>query len=337
MRLGRQIANDNKNSQSLIVRCHPSNLGSLGGDCYSEYTGTCPAALTTGGTPVTYHTLARPLFGFVVLLGVLTAASPAWCQSGRDPNNAIRSISALNWQRGPTEARIGSVAAITVPEAQLFLDASNTRRFLKLTGNPPRDNRYTLAADDLSWFAIFFFNDSGYVKDDEKLDAASLLRSLKEADKSGNEERQRLGMSPLYTEGWHVPPHYDNATKRLEWGVRLRTDDGDSLINYTIRILGRRGVMHAVLVSDLESLDKDIAVFKASLTGYDFSPGERYAEFRAGDRVAEYGLAALVLGGAAVVATKSGFGKALGKFAIFGLLALGSGVVAFFRKLSGKG
>ena len=61
--------------------------------------------------------------------------------------------------------------------------------------------------------------------------------------------------------------------------------------------------------------------------------GERYAEFRAGDRVAEYGLAALVLGGAAAVATKSGFLKAFGKLIVVGVMGVGAAVLAFVRRL----
>jgi len=132
--------------------------------------------------------------------------------------------------------------------------------------------------------------------------------------------------------GWHVPPHYDPLTKRLEWGMRLRTEDNDAIVNYTIRLLGRRGIVHATLVSDPEHLDRDIADFKKALTAYAFIPGETYAEYRSGDRVAEYGLAALVLGGGAAVAVKSGFGKALGKFIVAGVVGLGSAVVAFFKR-----
>jgi uncharacterized membrane-anchored protein len=282
---------------------------------------------------MSHHFLVRSILGLVIALGVVAAALPARGQAGPDREQTARELAALAWQRGPTEAKIGTVATVRVPEGQLFLDAANTRRFLELTGNPPRDHRYTLAADDLSWFAIFYFQDTGYVKDDEKLDAAELLESLKAGDERGNAERTRLGMPGLHTVGWHVAPHYDRETRRLEWGLQLRSDDGGHVVNYTIRLLGRRGVMQAILVSDPEHLDRDIAVFKQSLTGYDFVAGERYAEFRAGDRVAEYGLAALVLGGAAAVATKSGFGKALGKFVIVGLLALGSGAAAFVRRL----
>jgi uncharacterized membrane-anchored protein len=275
--------------------------------------------------------VARCVLGCAVLLSVLASSLPASSQQENNREQTMREMQALAWQRGPTEGRIGDIATLKVQQGQAFLDGPNTRRFLELNQNPPRDNHYTLLAQN--FFAVFFFEDSGYVRDDEKLDGSALLKSLQEADKPSNEERKRLGMPALYTAGWHVPPHYDPSTKRLEWGVRLRRADGQAVVNYTIRLLGRHGVMRATLVSDPESLDRDIAHFKASLTGYSFVPGARYSEFRAGDRVAEYGLAALVLGGAAAVATKTSFGKAIGKFLIFGIIALGSAVAAFFRKL----
>jgi uncharacterized membrane-anchored protein len=133
-----------------------------------------------------------------------------------------------------------------------------------------------------------------------------------------------------------VVPHYDTETHRLEWGTKLRAEDNQLVVNYTIRILGRSGVMNAVLVSDPQTLNADIQQFKSALGGFDFSPGEQYAEFRQGDRVAEYGLAALIVGGAAAAAAKSGVLKGLGKLAgvaIFGGIAA---IVALFRGLFGR-
>jgi uncharacterized membrane-anchored protein len=268
-----------------------------------------------------------------LVLDLLIGQSPVAAVPQRSDEQIKQEISGLAWQRGPVDGRIGSVASIKVGDRQAFLDGPNTRRFLELNGNPPRDERYVLVSSQ--WFAVFFFENAGYVKDDEKLDAAALLASLQQGDKASNAERERLGMTPLHTEGWHVLPHYDPTTKRLEWGVRLRGGSEErTVVNYSIRLLGRRGVMHAILVSDPESLDRDIAEFKTALGGYEFASGERYSEFRAGDRVAEYGLAALVLGGAAAVATKSGFGKAIGKFVVVGVAALGSAIVALFRRLT---
>ena len=268
-----------------------------------------------------------------LVLDLLIGQSPVAAVPQRSDEQIKQEMAGLAWQRGPVDGRIGSIASIKVGEGKAFLDGPNTRRFLELNGNPPRDERYALVGPD--WFAIFFFENTGYVKDDEKLDPAALLAALKEGDKGANAERERLGMTPLHTDGWHVPPHYDLTTKRLEWGVRLRGGSEErTVVNYSIRLLGRRGVMHAVLVSEPESLDRDIAEFKTALRDYDFTSGERYSEFRAGDRIAEYGLAALVLGGAAAVATKSGFGKAIGKFVVLGVAALGSAIVALFRRMT---
>jgi uncharacterized membrane-anchored protein len=274
----------------------------------------------------------RGVFGVVTVLALTLGPLVAAAQSPKDPDAITRELQSLAWQRGPTDGRIGGTATLKVREGEAFLDGPNTRRFLELNQNPPRDHHYTLASDNGDWFAVFYFDESGYVRDDEKLDSDALLNALKGGDERGNEERKKLGMAPLHTEGWHVPPHYDLSTKRLEWGVRLRADRGP-IINYTIRLLGRRGVMQATLVSAPGSLDRDIKDFKASLAGFDFVAGERYAEFKSGDRVAEYGLAALVLGGAAAVATKTGFGKAIGKFLIIGAVALGGAILAFFRKI----
>ena len=151
---------------------------------------------------------------------------PAVLHAQIDPNAIIQELQKLAWQRGPAEGAIGGKAKIQIPNGFAFLDERNTRRFLELMGNPPRDGHYVIAPANLDWFAVFSFDPVGYVKDDEKIDAAALLDSLKQGDGPGNEERKRLGMAPIYTDGWHVPPHYDSNTKRLEWGMRLRDERG---------------------------------------------------------------------------------------------------------------
>jgi len=270
------------------------------------------------------------LLGCAMLVAALAAPALA-APPPTSEAEAQAQMRSLNWQRGPADGQLGGVATLKITDGQAFLDSANTRRFLELTRNPPRDGRYALVAAE--WFAIFFFEDSGYVRDDEKLDPDALLQSLRDSDTRGNEERKRLGMPALHTAGWAVPPHYDPTTKRLEWGVQLRGEDGHPLVNYKVRLLGRRGVMHAILVSEPERLTQDVAEFKAALAGYEFAAGERYSEWKAGDRVAEYGLGALVLGGAAVVATKSGFLKAFGKLIVVGVVGFGAAILAAARKL----
>jgi len=238
-------------------------------------------------------------------------------------------LAKLAWQKGPTEARIAGKATIKVPEGYVFLDDGNSRRFLEIAGNPPSDGHYVFAPNSLQWFSVFTFSPSGYVKDDEKIDPDALLKSLKQSDESENEERKKLGMESIFTDGWQVVPHYDAETKRLEWGTRLRTGSGQVVVNYTSRLLGRTGVMSAVLVSNPSTLSQNTQAFNAALQDFSYVPGEKYSEFKQGDRIAEYGLAALILGGAAAVATKKGFWAALAAFfAASWKLIVGVGVAA---------
>jgi uncharacterized membrane-anchored protein len=243
----------------------------------------------------------------------------------------------LPWIAGPGVGQIADEASIKLSDQLMFLGEQGTRRFLELLGNPPRSNHYAIVPNDGSdWFAVFSFSGEGYVKDSEKLDADALLAAIKESDGPGNEERKRLGMSPMYTDGWQVAPHYDATTQRLEWGVRLRDDNGNMTVNYATRLLGRNGVMSAILVTDPASLEKDRVAFNQALAGFQYNAGKTYAEFTEGDKVAAYGLGALVLGGAAAAAAKSGAGKAIFKGLGIAILAGAAGAWALVKKLFGR-
>lgn len=257
-------------------------------------------------------------------IALLLAALPAFSFAQKDPQAIMEEMRKLSWQKGQGVGQITRRATIDIPQGHVFLDSKNTRRFLELTGNPPRDEHYTFAPASLDWFAIFSFSETGYVKDDEKIDPDDLLRTLKKSDAPGNDERKRLGMSAIYTDGWQIPPHYDLKTKRLEWGARLKTESGHFVVNYTARLLGRTGVMSATLVSDPNTLSNDVVEFKRSLASFSYSTGEKYGEYKPGDKVAEYGLAALIVGGAAALATKKGFwGAIVAFFAAFWKLIVG--------------
>ena len=178
-----------------------------------------------------------------------------------------------------------------------------TDKFLQLNGNLPTKDAYTIANGKANWFGILKVVEEGYVKDDEKIDADALLESLKEGNKVGNEKKKEKGLPIMLLEGWYFPPRYDNENKRLEWGTKLRSEDGKSItVNVTTKILGRSGYTSAILVTSPETLDKDLLDFKSTLKNFEYVSGEKYSEWKQGDKVAAYGLGALVLGGAAAVA-----------------------------------
>jgi uncharacterized membrane-anchored protein len=115
-------------------------------------------------------------------------------------------------------------------------------------------------------------------------------------------------------------------------------------VNYNTRVLGRKGVMEVVLVVDPANLAATLPEFRSVIAGHKFQSGESYAEYRPGDKIAKYGLGALVLGGAAVGAAKLGlfaslavFFKKAWKLVIIGVIALAGAFKSMFNKLTGRG
>jgi uncharacterized membrane-anchored protein len=238
----------------------------------------------------------------------------------------------LPWQVGPGTGDVGSRSKIDIPDGARLLPESSGSRFLELTGNLPEQGDTVLIRK--GWWATLSFDDSGYVKDDEKLDADALLASMRKNEEAANDERKKRGMPTLTNEGWIVPPHYDPATRYLEWGVRLRASDSPQpVVNYTMRLLSRHGSETVILVTSPETLQADVADLHQVLGGYKFNTGETYAEFRPGDHVAEFGLGALVLGGAAAAAVKAGWFKGLLVALAAAWKLVAAGVVAAFAGL----
>jgi uncharacterized membrane-anchored protein len=250
--------------------------------------------------------------GVLAFAALAAHAAPAsGPEAGADAADSRRQqLSQLPWQKGPGSGAVGTHAHLAIPDDSGLLPEANGGRFLELTGNLPQPGITILARN--GWFAAFSFDESGYVKDDEKLDPDALLATLKQHEESSNEERRKRGLAQLTTDGWIVPPHYDSGTKFLEWGVKLHASDSpDPVVNYSMRLLARKGYETVVLVTSPETLDRDVKDLHGVLGGFDFDAGEKYSEFRPGDHVAEFGLGALVLGGAAAAAVKAGWFKGL--------------------------
>jgi uncharacterized membrane-anchored protein len=248
-------------------------------------------------------------------------------------------LHSLSWVKGPTTVQVAGNSSLVVPEGFVYLDQRNTDRYLELNQNLASGSEVLVAPADLSWSAYLSFADDGYVKDDEQIDAAELLKTLQQGAEAGNEERRKRGWAELHVLDWAVPPAYNASNKRLEWATLLQADDGQST-NFSTKLLGRRGHASVILASRPEDLATARPQLDTVLQGFSFQAGERYADWVPGDKVAEYGLAALVLGGAAAIATKkglwavvAGFVVAKAKLLIGGLVALAAGARKLF---SGK-
>lgn len=249
--------------------------------------------------------------------------------------DAVESVlDSIRWQDGPSSAQLGSVAEIELPAGYSFVGADDTRTLMELMENPINGTELGLIRPEgFEWFITFEFDEIGYVKDDDAadLDADEMLKSLKQSNDAANEERKSRGWNTLDIVGWEQPPRYDSNTNNLVWAVRA-VSEGEPVVNYNTRRLGRTGVMRISLVVDPETLPSAVPEFDKLMASYGFTSGNKYSEFRVGDKVAKYGLAALITGGAAAVAVKTGLFKWIWKGVVVAVVGIG----AAFKKLFGR-
>lgn len=271
----------------------------------------------------------------------LTLVSLPLASRAADPDQKGK----VKFTLGPATARMEDIATINVPQGYVFLDGKTVRDMLKQAGEPVSGEECgSISATNEDWEVLFRFDKVGYVKDDEKdsLNADKLLEAIKRGTAEANKYREKNGLPPMQVIGWEQPPKYNPETHNLEWAIR-GSSGGEQILNYNTRLLGRKGVMEAVLIVAPEKLQETMPAFKQLLAGYNFQTGQSYAEYRSGDKVAKYGLTALVVGGAAVGAAKLGlfawaavFLKKAWKLVIIAVAAVASFFKKMFARLSGK-
>ncbi len=286
--------------------------------------------------------LTKMLLRFLLLIGAALVPH-SFCLAQDKPNP-------IDWQDGPTVGKLGDIAQISVPAGYRFTGKLGAQKLLELTQNPTDGNELgalvpKIDKDANFWFSIFEFEDTGYVRDNEKdnLDANSMLESIKNATEESNKIREQKGWPAFHVVGWSHTPYYDPTTHNLIWALLGESrGSGKSVqsVNYSIRLLGRRGIVKADLVLDPGLVSGVLPEFQSLLSGFSFMPGQKYAEWRSGDKVAKYGLTALIVGGAATAAVKSGLLIKFWKLIVAGFLGLSAFLKRVYnyikRLISGK-
>ena len=299
--------------------------------------------------------LARPISSGAPIAALVTIVSASELPGQQDPwADKDSPLHSIRWIDGEKQVDIGNVAEFTIPAECRYAEAKGAQDLLTITQNVPtgREQGALLcrgtSAGMKAWFVIFSFDPSGYVRDDERkaLNADKILATIREGTARANNVRKSQGWDELIVDGWVRAPYYDTATHNLTWSIRGHSGSDGAGVNHSVRLLGRRGVLHADLVAPAEQLEAIMGTYDTVVASTSFLRGQRYSEWRKGDKVAAYGLTALVAGGAGVaVATKLGlFGKLgkflavtfakLGKVIIGAVVALLAGLRAIFRRRS---
>jgi uncharacterized membrane-anchored protein len=289
----------------------------------------------------------------VVLFAVFASLS-AFAQTA-PPSEAERKAE-LNaaWQAasnagsaGPRDIALIDQASLKLPANYFFVPKAEGVRVLRALGNVVNDSNFVGLVvgqrQNDRWIVVIRYIKEGYIKDDDakSWNADELLKNISEGVEEANKDRAARGFPEMQVIGWVEPPNYDAISHRLVWSLLSRDkdqpDNTPKNINYNTYALGRDGYFSLNLLSGSERISSEKAAAHELLADLSYNAGKRYEDFSATtDRIAEYGLAALI-GGIAV--------KKLGLFALFiamvlkfakviaiGAAVLGAGVMKFFRR-----
>lgn len=250
-------------------------------------------------------------------------------------------------RHGPQDVELIDQAVLRLPAGHVFVPQPQAGALLNAMGNPGKDERLqglVFSEGSGEWFVTVRHEPSGYIKDDDAKDwnAEELLKSFREGTEAANAQRAKKGVPALEIVGWAEKPAYDSGSHRLVWAMSSRHKgapaDEPQGVNYNTYALGREGYFSLNLVTGLNELPAHKDSARTLLSALEYKPGKGYADYDAStDRVAEYGLAALVVGVGAkklgLFAVIAAFVAKFAKVFLLGALALGG---AFMKRLRRK-
>ena len=252
---------------------------------------------------------------------------------------------ALEYQTGDIVLP-NKVATLHLGDEYRYLDPANAEKVLVAWGNPPgAETQGAIVPNDVDpftqqgWAVFLTYVDDGHIDDSEaaEIDYADLLKDMQAGTEDSNAARKEAGYPEIHLVGWAEQPHYDANAKKLYWAQHLRGSGGQNSLNYDVRVLGREGVLSMNAVAGMDQLESVRQDMRPLIGIAEFNEGYRYAEFNPKtDRMAEYGLGALIAGG---VAAKLGLFAKLGafllafkKFIFIGVIALGGLIAKLFGR-----
>lgn len=298
--------------------------------------------------------LAKEWLIGLLAVGMGALAQGAAAQGQEEAQKQAQALVASLTFRDGEIAVPGAEARFRLDQNFRYLEAADARKVLEqLWGNPPDDSVLGMVVprgrgvlDEQGWAVVVTYSDEGYVSDADaaKIDYDDLLQEMKDGTKDENAARKEAGYGGIELIGWAEPPHYDPNAKKLYWAKELAFEGSQGrVLNYDIRVLGRRGFVSLNAVAGMEQLKDVQAGMRQLLPQVEFDQGARYADYDAKtDKVAAYGIAALIGGG---IAAKAGLFAKLGALLlglkklliplVLVLLAFGKKIVGLFKRDKG--
>lgn len=274
--------------------------------------------------------------GALMLAAASASADPPKTEAER---SAV--LDTIQWHDGGVFHLERSKATINVPNRfTVVLDADVRKFYEVVNGTSAPKNLEAMIVDGKTKSLVFYAPvHEGYVRLDDwsDVDPDRMISEIRENTETANVQRRANGISPLHVVGWVEKPSLDRKANVVRWAIEATADEG-AVVNASALILGRHGYEKLVWVGP-KSEDPSV-LLDVARSALIFDVGAEYKDYQAGDRVAEYGIAALVATAVgAKTAAKFGLLALLAAFAKKGwvlIVVFFGAVVSFFKRLFGR-
>ncbi len=211
---------------------------------------------------------------------------------------------------GPAKVTLSSdLGTLNLPKGYAYWGEAKAKQQMEKTGGSSQKTiGLIVPIDENAKYAVELeYDATGYVEDKDagKIDSKAILESYQEGTEANNDDRKAKGLEAIHVTGWEQEPKYDAKSHVVTWSLQGKDDKNEQFVNYNTRVLTRKGVLSLNLMCSNEDLPacRPKAV---ELTGdVAFKQGERYEDYKQGDKISTGGLVALIAGGA-LLAKKTG-------------------------------
>lgn len=256
----------------------------------------------------------RPLALALLIVGLASASPLALADQAPIPTTKEaldQEYAKLAWHGEAADYPLAtSKSKIHLPAGLQILTGPDAARYVFLNNGIEFPGTEAVLFDPESNAEVDFdYTDDGYIADQDwsDIDPDEFLKSMQEGARESNDERIRNGKSAIEVVGWLQKPTYDAATHTASYALELSDQDGHWVNAVSLR-LGRGGHHEVTWIGPIDTFKSAAGpkLLNTALAAHEYDPGNRYADFKQGDKVASYGVAGLV---AAALGIK--FGKGL--------------------------
>jgi uncharacterized membrane-anchored protein len=183
---------------------------------------------------------------------------------------------------------------MTLPAKMMMVTGSDARKAeaaISGLGENPNMDAVMIDYDDNTVYVEYIA--AGYVTGDDwtEMDAASLLRTIKENTVAANVKRRAAGIPAHFVDGWIWKPTFDHTSGTVFWAINAHDENGTKFVNAIALRLGRNGYTKLTFVpDDVANIDAIYGIKDL----HEFDTGFRYADYVTGDKLAGFGVASLV-------------------------------------------